>query len=283
MSIASSRDASSAIAALPFASILCWIDGSRVAAEAAHQAAVLAGPQGRLELVAINWHEGAGLSSRAAIAPHRLAEALADAVADARELGAQPEVVTLEAKDQAAALLERSAGHDLLVVGGLGRSRAEGLLMGSPSTVALHRGPTPVLVARRSARDDFPGSILVALSPDASVDAVIDAAARIARAHRARTAIVAPPARRVEGIERVVAAGVEALRAATGTAPELLEDRDPAHHAIVRAAADFGASLVVTGSRTRPGMRALASVSERVAHTARCSVLVMRPHVRAWP
>ena len=280
MTIASSRVVPSAIAAPPFASILCWIDGCRPAAEAAHEAALLAGPRGRLELVAINWHAGAGLSSRSAIAPHRLAEALADAAAHARELGAHPELVTLDARDQAAALLERAAEHDLLVVGGYGGSRAEGMLVGSPASIALHRAPTPVLVARRSAAlDDFPWAILVALSPDPSAGAVIEAAARIAEDHRAHTAIVAPPEHRAKGISRVIAQGIEALGTATGLAPELLVNGDSAHRSIVRAASEFGASLVVMGTRARPGVRSLGSVSERVAHTAPCSVLVMRPHV----
>ncbi len=279
MTTASSRVATLDTAALPFASILCWIDGCRPAAEAAHEAALLAGPRGRLELIAINWKEGARASARATIAPQRLAEALADASAHARELGAHPETVTLVAHDQVAALLKRAAEHDLLVVGGYGGSRAEGMLMGSPTSVALHRAPTPVLVARRSAAlDDFPWSILVALSADPSAEAVIQAAARIARDHRAHTAIVAPPERRAQGISRLVAAGVEALGTATGAAPELLVDGDPAHRSIVRCAADFGASLVVMGTRARPGVRALGSVSERVAHSAPCSVLVMRPH-----
>ena len=36
------------------------------------------------------------------------------------------------------------------------------------------------------------------------------------------------------------------------------------------------ADLLVVGSRNLRGVRALASVSERVAHEARCSVLVVR-------
>jgi nucleotide-binding universal stress UspA family protein len=46
--------------------------------------------------------------------------------------------------------------------------------------------------------------------------------------------------------------------------------------ALVRAAE--GSDLLVVGSRGLHGIRALGSVSERVAHRASCSVLVVRPH-----
>ena len=47
--------------------------------------------------------------------------------------------------------------------------------------------------------------------------------------------------------------------------------------AIVSATAD--ADLVVVGSRGLHGLKALGSVSERVAHQARCSTIVVRePH-----
>lgn len=49
--------------------------------------------------------------------------------------------------------------------------------------------------------------------------------------------------------------------------------------AIVAAAERSGADLVVVGSRGLHGLRALGSVSERVAHTASCSALVVREPV----
>jgi nucleotide-binding universal stress UspA family protein len=45
--------------------------------------------------------------------------------------------------------------------------------------------------------------------------------------------------------------------------------------ALVSASRD--ADLLVVGSRGLHGLRALGSVSERVAHQALCSVLVVRP------
>jgi nucleotide-binding universal stress UspA family protein len=45
---------------------------------------------------------------------------------------------------------------------------------------------------------------------------------------------------------------------------------------IVELANETDAALIVMGSRGRTGLAALGSVSERVAHRASCSVLVVR-------
>jgi nucleotide-binding universal stress UspA family protein len=54
----------------------------------------------------------------------------------------------------------------------------------------------------------------------------------------------------------------------------LFEDGNPVD---VLVGAAEQADLLVLGSRGLVGVRALGSVSERVAHKARCSVLVVRP------
>ena len=54
-----------------------------------------------------------------------------------------------------------------------------------------------------------------------------------------------------------------------------LDDRRPVE-ALVERAAEANADLLVVGSRGVHGMAALGSVSERVAHRAGCSVLVIR-------
>jgi nucleotide-binding universal stress UspA family protein len=62
------------------------------------------------------------------------------------------------------------------------------------------------------------------------------------------------------------------LEAASG-APLQVDDRHPVE-ALVAASTEV--DLVVIGSRGLHGVRALGSVSERVAHQAACSVLVIR-------
>jgi nucleotide-binding universal stress UspA family protein len=60
-------------------------------------------------------------------------------------------------------------------------------------------------------------------------------------------------------------------------ATELLVKPGRAGVAIVSAATSAGASLVVMGSRRLEGLRAMGSVSRRVVHQARCSVLLVPP------
>jgi nucleotide-binding universal stress UspA family protein len=48
------------------------------------------------------------------------------------------------------------------------------------------------------------------------------------------------------------------------------------HREIVARANELEAGLVVMGSRGQTGLKALGSVSERVAHRSPCSVLIVR-------
>jgi nucleotide-binding universal stress UspA family protein len=63
--------------------------------------------------------------------------------------------------------------------------------------------------------------------------------------------------------------------AAEAIAPGLEEHGEPAVNVLVSASES--ADLLVVGSRGLHGLKALGSVSERVAHQARSSVLVVRP------
>ncbi len=64
-------------------------------------------------------------------------------------------------------------------------------------------------------------------------------------------------------------------KAARKIAPDLDEDARGAVDVLVEASAS--ADLLVVGSRGLHGLKALGSVSERVANQARCSVIVVRP------
>jgi nucleotide-binding universal stress UspA family protein len=70
-------------------------------------------------------------------------------------------------------------------------------------------------------------------------------------------------------------AAVELIEA-TGFEPlELKAGGDP-HHELVEIAKRERVSLIIVGSRCLTGVRALRSTSERVAHEAPCSVLILR-------
>lgn len=261
----------------PFASILCGVDGSRVAAEAARQAAILSAAGGRLKLLGVGWDTGEGLAARATIAPRRLARALEDARLEARELGVPATVETLESRDETGTLLTEAARHDLLVLGATASSRATGVLAGSTASAAVHGAPVPVMLARRPPSGVvFPSSILAAIDGTSATAGVAAVVASLARAHGARVTVIAPPGLLPPEHERIVEA-IEAIAEATGTQPVVLDEHSGAHKAIAAAAASVEAALVVMGSRGLHGIHALGSVSERVAHEAPSSVLVLRP------
>ena len=65
-------------------------------------------------------------------------------------------------------------------------------------------------------------------------------------------------------------------RALLGRPFDSLRVHGPTARTIVDIADGDGAGLIVVGSRLRLGLPALTSVSERVAHDAPCSVLIMR-------
>jgi nucleotide-binding universal stress UspA family protein len=132
----------------------------------------------------------------------------------------------------------------LAVVGAGPRSRTAGALVGSVATHLVHEAPCSVLVVRDAAdTSTFPREIVV--RDDGSVAA--ERAVEVATALRDRFG----------------------ARLRT-----LVDDGDDAVGALVDASET--ADLVVVGSRGRRGLKALGSVSERVAHAARCSVLVAR-------
>ena len=263
-------------AAVPFPSILCGVDGSRVAAEAARQAATLATAGGSLTLLGVGWHTGEGLAARATIAPQRLAAALETARLEAEDLGIGATVEHVESPEETATLLARAADHDLLVLGASAGTRAAGLLAGSTASAAVHDSPVPVLLARRPPTDvAFPSSILAAIDGTPSSAEVVPVAAAFARVYDARVTLVAPTMPDAAGRE-LIAEAIATIAEATGTEPVILDEHSSAHKAITGAAASADAALVVIGSRGLHGVHALTSVSERVAHEAPCSVLVLR-------
>ena len=62
--------------------------------------------------------------------------------------GVEPIPVALEAEVPALALVERSKGADLLVVGSRGRGGFKGLLLGSVSTQCVQHATCPVVVVK---------------------------------------------------------------------------------------------------------------------------------------
>jgi nucleotide-binding universal stress UspA family protein len=259
-----------------FASIVCGVDGSHSSQEAARQAALLTDPGAVLAYVAVSWETGVGGTARAPLTHGQARQYLRAARDEAHELGVTAELVDEHADDAARRLLEFSAKQDLLVVGIHSHSRASGIMVGSVATAALHRSDIPVLVARRPPEGvDFPARIVLASDGTPMSDAAVELTARLAARHGSQVGIIG--ARDHEAPFRPgLAEHAAQIFAATGTEPVILDAPGAPHHAVATAADDFDASLVVTGSRGLSGVASLRSVSERIAHAAPCSVLVVR-------
>jgi nucleotide-binding universal stress UspA family protein len=158
----------------------------------------------------------------------------------------EPHVLDADEDDVADSLLaeiERS-GATLAVVGCRGLNRPQGIASGAATTTVVHEAPCSVLVARETdAGDGWPRRIVAGLDGT-------------------------PESERAVAVARLLAARLGSrLYLVTATRA------DPV---TVLADESEDADLLVVGSRGLRGVRALASVSERVAHEARCPVLVVR-------
>lgn len=238
--------------------IVCGVDGSEESLEAVRQADTMLEEGGRLVLVAVvdlsdtihfqiaptAIHAARRALARAEELDRHALEALEHARAKARRAA---DVTSVEVAGPPATCLVETAVTEnagAVVVGTHGRGRVAGIALGSVATRVLHRAPCSVLVARRAAAGDWAPRTIVA-----GVDGSAEAEAALAAAR---------------GLESRFGAALRVLTVEHGRAA----------HGLVEAARD--ADLLVVGSRGMHGARALGSVSERVAHEAPCSVLVVR-------
>jgi nucleotide-binding universal stress UspA family protein len=254
-----------------FTRILAGIDGSRQSLEAARQAALLQDVDGRLTLLSA-WDILRGIGMTGTEIPSYLDEDIQRSEAktslDAARDGVAPytqATVKLVRGTAVAQLLEEIERDEdtLVAVGSSGTGRLLGIVEGSVATTIVHRSPCSVLVAR-AAENDFPRHIVV------GVDGSVESAAAYAAARYL--------AERFDAELRALVAwggkGVDERLVTVITGGEHEDRREPPAEGIVHAAED--ADLVVVGSRGLHGVAALGSVSERVAHTAPCSALVVR-------
>jgi nucleotide-binding universal stress UspA family protein len=254
-----------------FRRVLVGVDGSAEALEAARQAAWLRDPATELMLLSA-WTLpppliSAGMTipweADARVAQQRAQEAAARAQLDIVQLAAAD--ITVERGFGWDALIReaRHGQHTLIAVGSHGAGRARGVLSGSTATELLHKAPCSVLVARASGTA-FPRKIVVGV--DGSPESTLAYAAARELAVRFGSTLWPVVATGGKGVNRAAADAIIDVR---------YEERpDRPVRALVAAAAD--ADLAVVGSRGLHGLASLGSVSERVAHRAHCSTLVVR-------
>ena len=252
-----------------FERVLCGVDGSEAAAHAAAVAGRVVAPDGKLVLVAV---DDIARAVREGFRVSQVAEQLAN---EARRAANEAQALARYFHSVETRLLEGNpldclkqeigrADATLAVVGTRDRSRAAGIAQGSVTTHLLHEAPCSVLVARRP-HDllTWPCRIVVGLDGSPGSMAALDAALAFADRHGAALRPVI--ATREPFVD---------LDGARAVASELEEHDERVLHLLHVLSED--ADLLVVGSRGLRGVRALGSVSERIAHEARCSVLVVR-------
>jgi nucleotide-binding universal stress UspA family protein len=252
-----------------FDRVVCGVDPSDAGLVAARAAALVADQAGSLTLVTANdpsaaVHAGWSMS--------QILEQLAEEASEALEQGKQVVWPLREADAKLVkgaplqallAEIER-ADASLVVVGSHGLSRATGIALGSIATYLLHQAPCAVLIARGEiVPGHWPRRIVVGI--DGSPDS--------ARAYAAASALATRLGAELRPMVATQDAHVD-VEAARAIAPDF-EEHDARALDTLNVASET-AGLVVVGSRGLRGLRALGSLSERLAHEARSSVLVLR-------
>ena len=263
--------ASDPVARWLFGHVVVGVDASAESREAVRQVTHLMNGEGEIELVAVYdvvypaAVSGLGIMAYTDDYEKLYEEEAASALERARELARRDDVVTKVVKGRSADALLAEAERrtaTLVAVGSHGHGRTAGILLGSVATEIVHRAPCSVLVARMDARRSV-RTIVVGLDGSPESTAAYAVAAEIAE--RAGAKLWPVVAHGGKPVDREL---IDALTQRREDSPH-----EPVK-ALVRAAAD--ADLVVVGSRGLHGLKALGSVSERVAHEAHCSTLIVR-------
>jgi nucleotide-binding universal stress UspA family protein len=262
-----------------FGKIVCGVDGTPAGLEAVEQAQRLAPPDAELTLVSVSEsHLAVHAGPFAPQSAERLDEEAQSALDEARKLVGEAETVVLRgrAADMFVRTL-RDRDATLAAVGSHEISRAAGLLIGSVATRALHEAPCSVLVARAS-EGPWPRAIVVGMDGSegsfAAATVAHDIATRLGASVQFLVARGAAPDDLAT--EALATSGYEVTVSDDKPVPALLD-------------AGRESDLLIVGSRGVTGLCALGSVSERVAHHAPCSLLVVRgpltasSHERPYP
>ena len=253
--------------------VVCGIDGSPEAEEAARKAAALMPETGRLHLVTaiapgIVEQFAPHADAKRLRQEHRAASlaALKRASEAAMSVG---HVIKVIHEGSTATVLEDEAelmSADCVVLGGADHGRAAGVLLGSVATRLLHHSPCSVLIARAVTAQPFPVSIAVGVDTSEPSLAALEVGAQLA----GRCGV---PLRVLHVTGHGVPVDWSRIDVHGAEVEEIRETRSPT----VGLTANVGrADLLIVGSRGLTGLRALGSVSEDVVHRSPSSVLVVR-------
>ena len=250
-----------------FDRILIGVDGTKESLDACRQAAQLAEPHAAVEAAIVSLFpptaaRALGVDDLAERLDRTASSALAAA---AQILGPHADLRRLEGLTVDTLLAElKRVQASLLAIGTEGHPRLQEIVLGGIAGELLHRAPCAVLVARPVPdTSTFPRDIVVGIDGSDEAERALDVANGLAnRRHSTLRSVVATGGKHVN-LSAIARQHPRVDAAAGRPVPALVE-------------ASATADLLVVGSRGLHGPRALGSVSERIAHEASCSVLVVR-------
>lgn len=251
-----------------FERILVGVDGTDWGFEALRQALVLASEENPVvhAVTALDTAPAIHTGLRAGYFAELLANE-ADEARDAAETimgsGERCSARVLRGKPVDVLRRERDEMRATLVaLGGRRSSRFLGIVLGETGTELVHDAACSVLLAYPVDKGPWrPRKIVVGFDGSTYALAALQSAKEIAAAF--------------DGTVEVVTAtgGKEIKRDAAWT--DRVEHWDPAHPVAALVERSRSVDLVVVGSRGVHGIRAIGSVSERVAHQAHCTALIV--------
>jgi nucleotide-binding universal stress UspA family protein len=245
-----------------FERLVVGVDGSEAGFEAVRQASRLVAPDGWLELFSADYMIDANLAGWSApeitaqlereLRPAmRRAEEIAGPRAETRLVNGPPLPSLMHELEEKQSTLAVLGTHD--------HRRFSEIMIGGVVGELLHNAPCSVLIARPpSVAAFFPYKIVAGVDGSPESDAAAATARYLADRFRAQLHVVTALRDKRVDLDR-----------ARMWSPVEVEKHP------VEALAEIDADIVVVGSRGLHGLRALGSVSERVAHRADCSVLVV--------
>ena len=251
-----------------FARIVVGVDGTDWGFEALRQALVLAPKEDSVvhAVTALDTapaiHSGFHVAHLAALLENEAEEAraAAETIIDSRE-GSSARVVRGKPVDVLRGDRDELQAT-LVALGGRRSSRFLGIMLGNTGTQLVHDAACSALLAYPVDNGPWrPRKIVVGVDGSTNASAALRTADELANAHGGTLEVVA--ATGGKSIER------------DATWADRVETWDAAHPVAALVERSRTADLVVVGSRGVHGIRTIGSVSERVAHQAHCTALIV--------
>ena len=251
-----------------FARIVVGVDGTDWGFEALRQALVLAPKESPVVHAVTALDTGPAI--RTGFHAGHFAELLANEAEEARDqaeaiIGSRAGCSASVVRGKPVDVLRRERDElqaTLVALGGRRSSRFLGIMLGDTGTELVHDAACSVLLACPADNSPWrPRKIVVGFDSSSYALAALRSAEEVAGTLGGT-------------VEVVAATGGKAIERDSAWT-DRVETWDPAHPVAALVERSRTADLIVVGSRGVHGVRTIGSVSERVAHQAHCTVLVV--------